>query len=1296
MRRNDNYVSTRGRMPIDSNIIHLLKFQADLYIDESKIIWGKDKKSIYFRIKNKGAVYSKSFNIDIGCKSSRNNNIISFPSIFTKPSSELLTTIRIPSLRRGETKEIIHNLVDENILNTPSYFSFIDGIYELYFKVDSANEIKESDESNNNLTLIKYKISVKTSNAYGSDTDANVSIKLYGEDAESKFIDISNKNDNFEKGQLDTFEIFYEDIGEIEKIKIKHDNSGDGDSWLLEKVTVESHSGTYYFTSNNWVSWGRENVQPSIVIKEDSKRFKYAVKVKTSNKNNAGTRAGVFIQLYGKDNKTSSFQKIGYDIHDFDKGAENTFFVYVDNDIGDIHRIGLRHDNYVDGADWHIENITINNSTHFDINEWIGKNTNKEHPHKFFTNNALRRVDYTPGEKDDSSLTSRIEQWNIEVDSNLGETLGDERYRNQFRAPYIQNVTTNSAIVTWRTICPSDSIAENKYAKVILTNISTKEEKIYLLDRNHSDIDTNDIKITYPSKEPTDIFDDDGLEHEYDRANLEYKVAFKNLEPNTLYTYNIETSGEGKNTNCKKLILAENITFKTAPIDEYKDGIKFIAMGDFGIGNDEPSYMYDVFDLMHSVVRKEGIDFWLPLGDIINYHEGNPNAYDPFFFSVFNAYMKETPSKSSSFIVNERGVKAFRKPPYYGIMGGMPAYPTFGNHDLEACSGASDPSYEDSFKYLKDAYLSSFKFLTMFPVKSADTDWQGRADTFNDCGNGLYYTYRYGNAIFVSLAEPGENFIEKAYTSQSSAVKTYLEDIRSITENDDIWLIIYAHSPNVAKTYKDIFHECNVNLVLGGHHHLYDEKMLRTNSSDESDIFLITSGTGGFGGPVAPSRHPGFVSFEIKGNELYYKKYDTHHCAVDGRPIGGRDGIIYNSDKSSGDFAENIITEGSLTQKKKKLHHKGGICRVIVETGDRQGAGTDAKVEIKIHGSNQISDWTQLDNYNGRFYNNDYILEIPYICDTDFRIGDDFERNKVNAFTVFSGDMGDINKIEIKRDEHDLYDKWYLKEIFIEHAGKIYHFTVNSWIKPESSTWHEDKYMYKVIVKTGNKFGAGTDAHIKIKLFGTKNDSTWIKLDNLDDYYIFDGDDDFETGKTNTFILYLGEIDELGEIIKIQIHRDEHDVGDAWYLDNITIKHREKSYNFIANKWIVPNIAVDILEDSTKTFFVGVKTSNIPKAGTDANIFIKLIGNNNDESRWFKLDDPGKNDFVRDDYNSFVFPEQYMVKNLNKIQIQKDAHGDGHGWHVDYIDIEYKNKLYKFSINKWISTFPDIDTFTKE
>lgn len=783
-------------------------------------------------------------------------------------------------------------------------------------------------------------------------------------------------------------------------------------------------------------------------------------------------------------------------------------------------------------------------------------------------------LDYHPGEVQKHSEGSmRPKQWAIEWNE-VNEDLDTKAYRSLFRAPYIQNVTSHSAVVVWRTIAE----LHQANARVTLWNETSGEciATYYTRDDEFS-IEVLDVTSSYVYDNNDMFRDDDQLNikgpGQY-RPNLEYRVTFKGLDSNSLYSYRVEANGEAENGNLRTHMLAEKTVFKTAQEKGSNATVKFVAMGDFGQADDQPSYYYDVFDLFHDVVRERGVDYWLALGDLDNCTDGHPNAVDPFFFSVFNAYMDETPRKTSSLKVSKSTtVKAFRNPPYYGVLGGMPVYPTFGNHDIRY----SRLNYDKTDKY--SSWLQAYKSSYIFPATRADS-WNRSAYEFNSEGDGFFYTYRYGNVITISLASPSSSndYNQKVYDQlnvQYVQLKKYLEAIKDVTGQDDIWLVVFTHDHkllyknykynNDLYDYRKLFAHANVNIVLSGHQHFYEERRYLYNEQEKAltwsedrvaqpqacDLFHFISGTGGYGdddsSDKSPSKRPGFLSFEVKGNQLRYCKYDSHYCGSDDEPVNGRDGL-----------SPRIIERGELTQRDGRLHYASCDSAVFegdeytppslqkytisVETGDVDCAGTDADVFIRLIGSKKNSSFVQLDN-------ND----------------DNFENSDKDSFSIMLEDLGDVNRIEIKHSNTGNKAGWFLEKVVVTQGGDRYNFTAQQWLSDSNDDVHpkisvrEDslRVKYNVTVKTADVKNAGTDASIYIQLFGVGGKSTPLQRIDNKNY------DDFERGASNSYTVFADE--HLGAVNSIKLEHANTGDGPWWKIDTVTVDDR---YKFIINEWL--------------------------------------------------------------------------------------------------------------------------------
>lgn len=86
-----------------------------------------------------------------------------------------------------------------------------------------------------------YGVWIKTSDIGGAGTDADVHITLYGtqskDGTEKKLVQHSGRN--FKAGELEFFTVLVDEtVGELEQIKLEHDNGGPGPAWHVEWVQV--------------------------------------------------------------------------------------------------------------------------------------------------------------------------------------------------------------------------------------------------------------------------------------------------------------------------------------------------------------------------------------------------------------------------------------------------------------------------------------------------------------------------------------------------------------------------------------------------------------------------------------------------------------------------------------------------------------------------------------------------------------------------------------------------------------------------------------------------------------------------------------------------------------------------------------------------------------------------------------------------------------------------------------------------------------------------------------------------
>jgi hypothetical protein len=238
-----------------------------------------------------------------------------------------------------------------------------------------------------------------------------------------------------------------------------------------------------------------------------------------------------------------------------------------------------------------------------------------------------------------------------------------------------------------------------------------------------------------------------------------------------------------------------------------------------------------------------------------------------------------------------------------------------------------------------------------------------------------------------------------------------------------------------------------------------------------------------------------------------------------------------------------------------------------------------------------------------------------------------------------------------------LVGRWLAKD---EEDGKI---ELELTPQDEDGVASPPLVTYKVTVITGDRPGAGTDANVTMTAYGKLGDSGVIKLEGARDC--------FERNKTDIFEF---ECPDLGDLTKIRIGHDNSKLGSSWFLDKVIVTNlaTNKPWYFLCGRWLAKDeddkqisreLAASEQDGVASTplskYTISVKTGDIRGAGTDANVFIILYGDQGDSGKR-KLEGSG-NKFERDQTDTFGF-ECVELGPLSKIRIGHDAAGFGSDW----------------------------------
>lgn len=239
---------------------------------------------------------------------------------------------------------------------------------------------------------------------------------------------------------------------------------------------------------------------------------------------------------------------------------------------------------------------------------------------------------------------------------------------------------------------------------------------------------------------------------------------------------------------------------------------------------------------------------------------------------------------------------------------------------------------------------------------------------------------------------------------------------------------------------------------------------------------------------------------------------------------------------------------------------------VSIQTGNVDGAGTDADVHIKLFGSQGVTNGNLLDSADN-----------------------DFEANSYRTYSINrTGELGTIQKVQIWHDNNGKYPEWFFNELWVENVWKdtvldCQYFPCFSWLTGAANlkTLFPGK-KYDIYVKTGNVDGAGTDANVYIQIFGSKGTSRKYLLDL--------SGDDFEKGYKG---FYPFGCADLGTIQKITMSHDNSGDYAEWFLEEVWVNDVDASvsYDFKCSCWLKGNESQNI-----KTLYPVATTSMMSKS----------------------------------------------------------------------------------------------------
>ncbi|NXA58386.1 PK1L2 protein, partial [Mohoua ochrocephala] len=145
-------------------------------------------------------------------------------------------------------------------------------------------------EDNDPFAQYRYLVTVFTGHRRGAATTSKVTLTLYGLDGQSEPHHLNDPDTPvFERGGVDVFLLCtFFPLGELQSIRLWHDNSGDSPSWYVNRVLVHdlAWDQKWYFLCNSWLAIDigecvLDKVFP-VATEQDMKQFSNLFFMKTS------------------------------------------------------------------------------------------------------------------------------------------------------------------------------------------------------------------------------------------------------------------------------------------------------------------------------------------------------------------------------------------------------------------------------------------------------------------------------------------------------------------------------------------------------------------------------------------------------------------------------------------------------------------------------------------------------------------------------------------------------------------------------------------------------------------------------------------------------------------------------------------------------------------------------------------------------------------------------------------------------------------------------------------------------
>uniref|UniRef100_A0A8C9S0Y2 Lipoxygenase homology PLAT domains 1 n=1 Tax=Scleropages formosus TaxID=113540 RepID=A0A8C9S0Y2_SCLFO len=1102
-----------------------------------------------------------------------------------------------------------------------------------------------------------YHIAVKTGSISGASSDSKVFVKLYGEKGDtSKMWLVVSDNDlsnYFETGRVDIFTTDTFDIGKIIRLQIGHNNEGLRAGWFLDSVqiTVPVHGLQYMFPSHRWLCKDEADgnveveIYPSEIL-DIEKLINYEITVITGDLRAAGTNANVFIQIYGNEGKTELIT-LKSRSNNFERGTTEIFkedtFSITAIDLGPLKKLRIRHDNTQAHSGWFLDRVEIVDSKddttyYFPCKRWLAIDEDDGQIAR-----ELVPVDEAFMKKDDD-----------DDEDNSGATLGLEQ--KAMSTTYTLRVKTG--------------------------------------DKKYAGTDANVFAILYGTK------DDTGL------INLKASKTHKNK-------------------------------FERGMIDEFTvEAVDLGTLKKLHIGHDDSGSAGWFLDWVEIDAPSQGQKIHFPCGRWLDRGEDDgaivrdlypadlqTELYTPFVpyeITTFTSDVFGAGTDADVFIVlyGRDGVCTQQK----SLCVNKRERRMYFERGAEDMFIVELEDVGDVIEKIRIGHdnrgINSGWHLDRVEIRRLLRKGKGSETVIFPCERWLAKSEDDGETVRELV--PSEIIQEKLL--RDGTLK------QTVTEVEDA---LETHTYKVSVMTGDVYGsgtDANVFLTIFGDLGDTGERKLSKSENNSNkfergsvDKFTIEAVDLGQVYKVKIRHDNSMISpdwyldqvevVDVETEEVYLFLCERWLSRKKEDKCIERFFFIkkyYVELINLNSYVKSIFTWLKLINEywcmKLKLIFPFTVIpyHFSISTGVERDASTTSRVYVIVVGANQVE--------TDRLW-----LDLPEEKNC-------FAAGSMDNFELYGADVGEIKKVELGHDGATPESCWLVDElsVAVPTKGIKYVFPCKCWLAKDrgdgltarifnvldaDSITITQKVIYEITVVTGDVQNAGTDTRISLYVFGANGSTEEILLQK--------NEDRFERGQEDTFNL---EIDDIAPLKKIRVRIDGSGSRPDWFLDKVCILHEQNNIQdllsvFTYEEWLSKNKGpkramvcemAAIIDDEqmveSTTYIIQVKTSDIAGAGTDANVFLIIFGENGDTGKMALKECNKANKFERKQTDTFRFQDILSLGELSKVRVWHDNTGPAPGWHLEYIDVkdEIMDKTFRFPCDRWLAKNDDDGQIMRE